>query len=83
MPIIKMEIVMEEEIERFDAVSENNDRFTIICFEHITTTKPVSGVAQRCGGTIRYETTCGHPVNACEDPNQFEIVQTDQVVRRV
>ncbi len=79
----KMEIIMEEEIERFDAVAENDDIFTIICYERTNTYTTLVGGTQRTSGTIRYETSSGLPVNACKDSNKFEIVQTDQIVHRV
>lgn len=74
---------MENKIEQFEAVTENGDKFTINCFERIVTTNSLSRFAQKIPGAIRYETTCGLAVNTCKDPNQFEIVQTDQIVRRI
>lgn len=74
---------MEDQIEKFEAITEGGELFTIICFERIITTNALIPSSQsNLRGTIRYETICGLSVNACKDPNQFEIVQTDQVVRR-
>jgi hypothetical protein len=74
---------MEDEIERFDAVSEDGDKFTIICYERINTHTRLVGGTRRTPGTIRYETTSGLSVNTCKDSNSFEIVQIDQIVRKI
>lgn len=76
---------MEKEIERFDAVSDDGKRYTLICYQqYVTPPRNLSGPASRpIEGVRRWATNTGLSVNTTKDPDLFEIVQLDEIVRKV
>jgi hypothetical protein len=72
---------MEREVERFTAVSDDGQRHTIIAMQEMI---EVNAVGQHTWikGLKRMQLPDGSPVNYI-DPNTFQIVHTDLIVRKV
>lgn len=72
----------KEEIDRFIAIDDNGNEFTIICFQTIIESKTLDGKVSKIKGLKEYLTTSGTPVNAI-DSKTFKIVTTNRIVRKV
>ena len=70
------------EIERFDAMSEDGDRFTLIHGQYIIETVAQDGTRTRAPGIEFFTTADGDPVNRIDD-DTFEIVRTAMIVKRI
>lgn len=76
---------MEQEIDRFEAKADDGTVYTIIEYQEFTEHRPVdSPNTEWVKGMKRLELEDGSPVNAVRnDPETFQIVATDQIVRRI
>jgi hypothetical protein len=74
---------MIREINRFIASSDNGTQHTIILYQHYRTHRPLSGSPTELPTIREYRTSTGHSVNVIdEDAGLFQIVQTDETVRK-
>ncbi len=72
----------KEEIDRFTAVDEDGNEFTIICLQTVRESKTLDGKISRTRGLKEYITSFGVPVNAI-DSKTFQIVTTNQIIRKL
>ena len=73
---------MEELIDRFEAVSDDGQQFTVDVYQDVTTTRTLNGAASQIRGLKRVALSDGRDVNRI-DEKTFKIVSTDQVIRKV
>lgn len=73
---------MEKEIRRFIAETDDGEKFTIIEYQNFTTHRPINGPSQTIPGLKRLTLLDGSHVNMI-DEETFQIVQTDQIIRKI
>lgn len=69
-------------IERFQAISDLGETYTVIQYQHWTTIDPLNGPKHEVPGSTEWKTTCGIDLQENDD-GTFEMIQIDGVLRRV
>jgi hypothetical protein len=72
---------MQEEIERFKAISDDGAEFTVIRHRSIIESRANSEPPTRSKGIPQLTLTDGRIVNQI-DPETYQIVETNQIIRR-
>ena len=72
---------MEEEIDRFEAVSDDGEMFTVIVYQELRESRSLTG-SSWSKGLPRLFLSDGKAVNEV-DPETFKIVETNQIIRKV
>ena len=72
---------MQKEIERFIAIDDDNNRYTVIILQNYVETRTRSGVSS-IPGFKEAITSDGLTLNT-DDGKTFEIVQTGTVIRKI
>ncbi|WP_256753316.1 hypothetical protein [Mesorhizobium sp. Mes31] len=70
------------ESDRFQARSANGNIYTVIEHQNIIEMRMLDGTTQRAKGTRSLYLSNGQSVNHI-DENTFQIVETDEIIRRV
>lgn len=68
-------------IERFGAISDRGDTYTVIHWQHWTTFKPLKGPQRQMPGATEWKTECGIDLQDHGD-GTFEMIQIDGILRR-
>ena len=75
---------MRELTKAHECEYENGDEITILEYVHMKEFRPLSGPVQKIKGMREFETEDGGPVNVVNgDDNAFQLVMTDEIVRKV
>jgi hypothetical protein len=72
---------MEQEIDRFDAVSEDGTVYTIVEYQRVVGFRPISRQSPDVGGSRRLALVDGRHVNQI-DENTFRIFDDETIIRR-
>lgn len=75
-------IAMFEELERFEAISDTGDRYTIVHRRRIVTKRFMDGTTRKAHGSDDWITSCGIDLQPLSD-GTFEMIQIDGILRRV
>ena len=73
---------MEQETDRFKAVSDDGEEFTVIVYRTVTEERHLTGGSTRLG-LPRLALADGSTVTPGDDPETFKIVQTHKIIRKV
>jgi len=73
---------MEQQIDRFKAVSDDGTDFTVVIYQEMVVSRPLGGDVQYIKGLKRCALSDGRHVNMI-DATTFKIVSTDQVIRKI
>jgi hypothetical protein len=75
---------MRREIERLNCQGENGDEYTVVIWQRFSTFRPLSGPAVEVAGVKDATLSDGRHVNFVGSKHDaFQILDTDQIIRRV
>jgi hypothetical protein len=75
---------MRELVQTHECELPNGDIVEVFEYVHIRSYQPLDGPPMKAKGAIEYELEDGGPVNAVAgDPNAFQLVMTDEIVRKI
>lgn len=74
---------MFKELSRFEAVSKTGHHYTVVESGRIVTSAPLSGSRRELIGARDYRLDDGRDLSATSDPDEFIIVETDELIRRL
>lgn len=73
---------MEHLVDQFDAVSDDSETFTVMRYQRIIRSSPLSGSSPPLKGSTRLALSDGRHVTSI-DSVTFKIVATNQIIRKV
>ena len=72
----------EREVGRFEAEDDEGNRYTVIEWQHIIISRPISGRVQEVPGVVRFALITGGHVEP-KDDGSFQILDSDKIIRKV
>jgi hypothetical protein len=77
-----METMRDQEATRYLTENEDGVQFTVVEWVKIITARPLSGPTSTAKGARRWTLLNGSAVNYV-DENTFQVVETDEILRKV
>ncbi|WP_347271796.1 hypothetical protein [Rhizorhabdus histidinilytica] len=73
---------MREEVERFEAIGDSGQRYTVVVWAKMVPHRPLDGPVQWLRGGLTMELIDGRHVNP-KNAGTFEIFDTEETIRKV
>ena len=74
--------VSEREIDRFQAIDDEEQSYTVVQLQKITLSRTINGKLISIGGNSRFALLSGENVNHIKD-DTFQSVETNKIIRKV